>query len=853
MNNNYYVDSIFDNLNYTFNKHPFIPHITGVISSTQIHDIYDDQFDANVKETLEFKCNLDNVDYFEDDCKNNNEMMMNYEFIGDECKATYRFFFLECAVDANALFLTDAYGLMKLWVNYKLFTVLNNSYKNHVIKLNKGINIIVIEIPKANKNDCLFLRISDYKYEKNNKKSPCLLQGNLSRRENYCYTFHSGNHLYNGEKFKFTVFPNHDVLGKRTTAELKIVDSFTKQTLLKKRIKVGKKHEIDLSGFKINNYDQGNRLIASIKYIYKNKQEHSEYINLYTEGLDNMFDYICKKAEEKLQEEELTEYDKLSLKQGIEYVKEYGTDFLRILIEARILSFNIRNITTEKHNDITIYQPGFKRIFFFNKMYNAVNYYNLYLPPNYSKNKKYPLIINHSVFEYSDIGKIFKFYASEPVIVADISGRGVLLGSYIGEAAINIALEDLFNRFNIDKTRIYNMGYSNGGGAAWAQLEAYPDIFAGGYMISGQPNCDLLCNLENIKLIYLSSTTERLYNISYKKASENLNNHPDNTGILGDYYTHRLLNAVHLNKYIIDDLLVARNNPYPNHIKYKTLRNRHRKAYWLKIHSIDNCETEGSIEADVIDNLISVKCKGITGFTIMVPPQIDKEYFEVIINSKDTFAFECFNKEEIHFEKSLVDEEIYYTRKSNYTPIIDLHKGSGLLDVFFDPLSIIVPNDRPEDIESVAKAYSEPYCSGFIPKLYIKYPIKTYEELLKSEDISERSYVVIDDGSEHPLLTAIRDKANIKINIESWVYKNTEYRGKCCVHQIVNSPWNPARNIHLISYNDKDLLNRDLFARKVIIPTYANGRHSYWNNDALIFNGKQFYGILDYISDPAII
>lgn len=141
-----------------------------------------------------------------------------------------------------------------------------------------------------------------------------------------------------------------------------------------------------------------------------------------------------------------------------------------------------------------------------------------------------------------------------------------------------------------------------------------------------------------------------------------------------------------------------------------------------------------------------------------------------------------------------------------YIPLVDMHKGNGLLDVYLDPLSIVIPVDRSDAINEVAAAYSKLYCNGFIPKIYVKYPIVSYDELNIATDIAERSYVVIDDGSNHSLLKQIREKARVVCNAMGWTYNGQAHQGRYCVQQIVNSPWNAERNIHLISFNDSAML-----------------------------------------------
>jgi len=67
--------------------------------------------------------------------------------------------------------------------------------------------------------------------------------------------------------------------------------------------------------------------------------------------------------------------------------------------------------------------------------------------------------------------------------------------------------------------------------------------------------------------------------------------------------------------------------------------------------------------------------------------------------------------------------------------------------------------------------------------------------------------------------------------------------------QTINNPYNPNFSILVIQTNCENLLNKNLFTRKVIIPFYFNGHHPYWNNQALAYIDGKFYGVYEWDKD----
>lgn len=767
-----------------------------------------------------------------------NQQNLDYRFLKNAA-LTIRLFSIHCEKACYALFIMDSDSYVKVWVNGSLHSASQGNQRMMILSMCCGDNIVGLEIDNAKPETEVFLRINQYEEETARFPSPvddCFtFSGNLG------YLKHKGQHLYNNEPFCFAFFPNNDLYEEAQTFVFRLYNGFTKETLFLDCLSAKQEHQVDLSSYQIDDYDKGNGIVAEVKYCYSNGAIYNSVLPLYTRPLDERLKNICLRADKIEKQYHLMDYDRLAIRFGVEYITKYGRELSPILAQASLLRGTLNRIEKTGHVDNKFYSPGDRRIFFYNELYDAVNYYRILVPKEYDPTRKYPLLVIFSTIEYGAWCRNFKNYTTEPLIVADVSGRGVLLGSYMGEASIQIALADIFSKYSIDRTRVYCTGNSNGAGTAWAQVEAYPDVYAGIYAVSGQPNYSLLVNLDHQKIITLSSDADDMYNI-FQKTGEYLQEHHDYTPIEAEYYSHQALHLIWFNKLIFDKLLSARLNPYPEHIRFRTYSNRHRKSFWVEIHSLAAGEKEGMIEAEIVGSDIQIQCSGITGFSLIVPPKLNAKAFNVYVNGVFSGLFKGVAEEKINFvqvESSESTKECFLLQEA-HTPVLNLHQGYGLLDVYLDPLTIVTPDECSKEVSDIADAYSNPRCNGFIPKIYISYPIISFSQAWQNDKVLEsRSMVVIDDFSdESAFIIAIREKAPIRTTKDSWFYRNQEHREKYCLQQIFESPWNTSRSILLISTNNAAFLRKNFFTRKVVIPTYASGYHSHWNVDALIFNGE---------------
>ena len=131
--------------------------------------------------------------------------------------------------------------------------------------------------------------------------------------------------------------------------------------------------------------------------------------------------------------------------------------------------------------------------------------YNLYIPKNYDRNKKYPLVLfMHDMGVLSEDTKTTLLQGNGAVSFATPEEQSrheafVLAPQYSRqvvddngditsdlEATVNLVREYLPSKYSIDTKRIYATGQSMGGMMAIVMNSKYPDLFAASYLVACQ-------------------------------------------------------------------------------------------------------------------------------------------------------------------------------------------------------------------------------------------------------------------------------------------------------------------------------------------------------------------------------
>lgn len=263
------------------------------------------------------------------------------------------------------------------------------------------------------------------------------------------------------------------------------------------------------------------------------------------------------------------------------------------------------------------------------------------VPEEYDINQKYPvfLILLSSDVEFFS-SWIDMSALSEPVLCFDISGRGYTAGSYIGESSTLEILEWIKKNYPIDKDRIYIIGLSNGGFAAYSIAQNHPEIPNAIFPLISYPNVDTSDNLSNIPIYQMVSPKDHVFHGRENMVKDKLNKYKNYVQIDFKEMLHSYFRPYIAHKVILNELLKIKKERYPNKIFFKTQRNRHLQSYYLKLHGIKEDLNIAKIKSEIVNQKqIHIWIQGSYGFTIEIPPQIDTTQFSVTINKKKTFRF----------------------------------------------------------------------------------------------------------------------------------------------------------------------------------------------------------------------
>lgn len=121
--------------------------------------------------------------------------------------------------------------------------------------------------------------------------------------------------------------------------------------------------------------------------------------------------------------------------------------------------------------------------------------YRIYVPKNYDKSKKYPLVVllhgagGDETNFLEAYGRLWPKLAEERgYILASVNGRGPLSGyrkENGGEQDVLDVLDLMKSHYSVDASRVYLGGHSMGGGGTWTIGLKYPERFAGLIPIAG--------------------------------------------------------------------------------------------------------------------------------------------------------------------------------------------------------------------------------------------------------------------------------------------------------------------------------------------------------------------------------
>lgn len=507
----------------------------------------------------------------------------------------------------------------------------------------------------------------------------------------------------------------------------------------------------------------------------------------------------------------------------------------QLINQLKGLSGNVPLIESNAENE---------RFYFYSKLDGMPMSIPVRIPKNYNPLQKHPLLIYLPLDPCSTMAHVLKENTeAEPFICADISPRGVTLGSYVGDASIQEGIEELKKHYSIDEKRIYLFGFSSGSFGSWAQAIKYPHRYAGIMPISGSPNWDTVKNIGNTKIISYSSTgDEDQFKEAHAKIENLFKDHPHFTAVKAEGFVHSDTIQTCLTPHVLKELFTFETPSFPQKIEFTATSHRSLKSYWVTLHGITPNEKGAHFSADIGTRTIQISVQNATGLSIQVPSTFKKVSFEVVINDK-AFVFENCNCSKLHFaiNGSTVEQISHKPQMAN------IYKGNGIYDIFLSPLKVLLcPSENKQLLTQAAKTFSSPRSNGFIPEIFVNYPVLQCNRRLLKQFFEGSAAIILDAENSAVLPPKVKKNLAIKTSKQGFSYNGKSYDGEYCILQTIQNPYAPNHSVVYISANSQETWKKSFFTRSIIITSYFNGHNPLYNNAAIIFWNNKYFTIFDY-------
>lgn len=800
------------------------------------NNIFDLSLDESVRTEVE---SIHRDGYEKYKIYNKQKTKNNKKLNSDKC---FLYTEIKCVKKEKVIFYVDVDCGVKIWINNKIVYINseNASWERKcvVVEVNEGLNTLTAEI-SSDKMQNLNIKLLNYKKELSNDIKALCSCGSTLNIDDINYVYNGGEDYSNSKTFSFMLIPNDWKLYDNEVT-VTVSDDVLGPDFYKPEFKdsfkscLGQVCNLELD--KYRKLCKFNKVIISCAVKTKDGKINTFKVGIIIKSFD-----VNQTIQDSLElKKKCDDFTKLQL--------TALTDILKKSNDATV-NFNcwklyelIYKIKSNRNIKDEIYEPGVHEFYYKSLIDNKNERILLRIPQNFNKNKKCPLIMQLSTRQYESYSYVIQDEKiAEPFIFVDVTQRGVTAGSMVSNASVLDTFNYLKSIYNIDEDRIYFSGCSNGGYGVWTLIQNYPDLAVAAFPLIGFPYLPNICNTYNTPIINFVSDKDYIFEgkMEYYKSKMKPNRNYKHIAIKGlDHFNMLIYN---FNIYAFNYLLKYTRKKYPEEIIFRTERNRYLKSFWLELHGITFNKIYARIHAKINgENEINITVKNSTGFSVQLPPQINRKSFSITINGK-IFRFKNFSNDEIHF----IHKNGYQISENRPTKNVS-RKGTGLLDVYVNRLRIIIPNDASEIISKSASKFSTPSSNGFDPIVHTEYPI--YKENEFTQDF-DSSFVIFNADYKNEKLKNIINNMPIKTDKNGFEYKGKRYDCNYCLLQVKANEYNPDFSILTVSTNDEKLLRSNLLTRRIIISSYCNGINPYWNEEVFIYMDNKYYSIYELGQD----
>lgn len=770
----------------------------------------------------------------------------------EDLSMVYLFFDVMCDSDTNITFSIESVAKQRLWINDKLVTLCCTSRKTRrqlfTFTLSKGHNVFCIEQHQSLKFFRTTIRITSFEHELTTE-DPSLISGNLHYRKGEIAVAYYDNECYRNSMLNFVCVPVDSVnLDLGTPISFTIEDSDDNSCLYSQQINFYEYVSMDTSFLSFNKKSIYNHAHVVIRYVDMLNEKHEFSFDLHLTEPQGYMEPTQAFAKKLLENSNLSNEAERYIKYQLINIYYLPENDLRAFRTWEKFYGFLEMIERGNYEDY-LESSGTKEIYYYSELEDKIIEYRVCLPKGFIRDKTYSLLLINTITDSHDSMYSHYFERTDSfsdLIVADVQGRGMTTGSYIGDAFFREILSDILKNYPINEKKIFSMGQSNGGFATWVIAEKTPQVFAGIMPSTGNYNVREVKNLSNLRIRFLTSNADpgHIHNSeNIQKVNDCFKDYKQTTF---SQLMHNVFEQVQFSEKAFKELFEAENDPYPNEIYFDTYMNRYRRAYWIEIHSVETGKIYADIHAVIKDGDIHITANNITGLTVNIPPQVDLDSARIYLNGLE---FSVDRRKCINLVCS--KGECIVSEHKPELPV--MYKGTGLIDVYLNPVRIINCNCEDEHFDKVVTSFKKPSMNTYVPSSAEYHVYTLDDELLCEEDFRKNnSFVVIDSpdiNKDNIFLNTIRSNLHITCTLNGYEYLDKRYECEYCIMQIAENPWDQEKSVLYVCTNNENLFGRNRFIRQLVLPSYISGFHPYLNVAALVYTNGKYYTIHDYGMD----
>ena len=713
-----------------------------------------------------------------------------------------------------------------IWINGKLMIKSTDSY--HIkpacflVNMKRGINTILIQrqVTECHLNlddsekKCLLI-YAPLTMLRNMKAEPVFnFDYKVRELEKKCFMV-LGNIFGNDKSLDMIVLPQYPV--KIHNDVLQIID-LNGIVVAESEVKLYEVNHIELPDCKT---------IVKLKFQYFSESEY--YIPI--ANVDTLFDMMREYGES----EAFLEFAQKVL--GKNVLTNWGK---AELIYQRIYQFVLRHIYRKLSTCHFVEDSVMVKKF--SEIDQGARYYTLFFPEDYTEQKTDSLVV---LLSFGTVGEILpealdyelqgKF---KDCIIMGLYKKGSNNKDFIDEMAFLNDLQDVVNKYQIKRNKIYIVGVCAGALVALGLAIRFPDLFAGVGIVNGTVRLDLqnpdykyINNVNHLNVIHLNSVNDNFFNTArvYQtgKYFGKMNMY------LFDLFDHKAGIEELDTKLLLEEVIKSDYVKYPKTVSLYFSEERYNKSFWMyagkkkmkEMTASIICKMDsGTIQVDY-DNLQSVKlylAREEMNLGREIKVLWDSQELQVTLSSYDVIDVD-FDEARIRCQS--ISKEKFF---AFYERIGMSEERLGMKEIYTKRCGIVFAgagaNKLSREQRKLARKLQHP----------LKERSRTYHYSIVGEEALEEAFniIYVDDAEiETPYGNLIRKELQVKVSTDCIWVRNVKYEAPYYAFLMSKNYSSSGKSIlYIIESN----------ARDEMLTTFKEIEDSpFFNGEALIFSKGQ--------------